>query len=65
MSVLIAASIALKAGGKLLRGLWGDVAQWSEHLKLKKEALGLIPGSYPFFCFVLFCFLFFPAGLLM
>ena len=64
MSVLIAASIALKAEGKLLRGLWGDVAQRSEHLKLKKEALGLIPGSYPFF--VLYCFfVFFPAGLLM
>ena len=27
--------------------LWGAVAQWSEHLQLKQEALGSIPGGYP------------------
>ena len=26
---------------------WGAVAQWSEHLQLKQEALGSIPGCYP------------------
>ena len=25
----------------------GAVAQWSEHLQLKQEALGSIPGGYP------------------
>ena len=29
--------------------LWGAVAQWSEHLQLKQEALSLIPGGYPGF----------------
>ena len=26
--------------------LWGAIAQWSEHLQLKLEALGSIPGSW-------------------
>ena len=43
----------------MLGGLWGAVAQWSEHLQLKQEALGSIPGGYPWFIFSL------PAGLLM
>ena len=51
-------SIALKAGELMLRLLWGAIAQWSEHLSLKQEALGSIPGSYPVF-FVLFCFVLF------
>ena len=38
-------SITLKAGVELLRWLWGAVAQWSEHLHLKQEALGSIPGG--------------------
>ena len=25
--------------------LWGAVAQWSEHLQLKQEALGSIPSA--------------------
>ena len=33
----------------MLKWLWGAVAQWSEHLQLKQEALGLIPGGYPGF----------------
>ena len=35
--------------------LWGaGVAQWSEHLQLKQEALGLIPSGYSgFFLFQL------------
>ena len=38
----------------MLRWLWGDVAQWSEHLQLKQEALGSIPGGYlGFFLFQL------------
>ena len=45
-------SITLKAGRGMLRWLWGAVAQWSEHLQLKQEALGSILGSYPgFFSF--------------
>ena len=27
--------------------LWGAIAQWSEHLQLKQEALGSIPGDCP------------------
>ena len=46
------------AGVELLRWLWGAVAQWSEHLQLKQEALGSIPGGYPGFFSL-------PAGLLM
>ena len=42
----------------MLGWLWGAVAQWSEHLQLKQEALGLIPGGYPGFFSL-------PAGLLM
>ncbi len=42
-------SITFKAGIELLRWLWGAVAQWSEHLQLKQEALGSIPGGYPGF----------------
>ena len=31
------------------------VDMWSEHLQLKQETLGSIPGDYPgFFCFVFF-----------
>ena len=44
-------SIALKAGGGSLRWLWGAVVQWSEHLQLKQEALGSIPGGCPGFFF--------------
>ena len=29
--------------------LWGAVAQWSQHLQLKQEALGSIPSGYPGF----------------
>ena len=50
--------ITFKAGVELLRWLWGAVAQWSEHLQLKQEALGSIPGGYPGFFSL-------PAGLLM
>ena len=42
-------SITLKAGGGMLRWLWGAITQWSEHLQLKQEALGLIPDGYPWF----------------
>ena len=50
----------IEAGELMLRWLWGaiHVAQWSEHLQLKQEALGLIPGGYPGFFSL-------PAGLLM
>ena len=44
----IGLSITLKAGRGMLRWLWGAMAQWSEHLQLKQEALGSIPGGYPF-----------------
>ena len=40
-------SIILKAGVELLRWLWGAIAKWSEHLQLKKEALGLIFWRLP------------------
>ena len=44
----------LEAGELILRWFWGAVAQWSEHLQLKQEALGSIPGGYPgFFLFQL------------
>ena len=49
----IGLSIALKAGGRMLRELWGAVARWSEHLQLKQEALDSIPGSCPGFFFSL------------
>ena len=42
----------------MLRWLWGAIAQWSEHLQLKQEALGSIPVGYPGFVSL-------PAGLLM
>ena len=53
-------SITLKAAVKLpgWLQLWGAVAQWPEHLQLKQEVLGSIPGGRPGF-FPL------PTGLLM
>ena len=39
-------------GELILRWLWGAVAQWSEHLQLKQEALGSIPGGYTGFIFI-------------
>ena len=41
----IGLSIALKAGGRMLRGLWGAVAHWSEHLQFKQEALDAYNGE--------------------
>ena len=41
----------LKAGVKLFGWLWGAVAQWPEHLWLKQEVLGSIPGGCPGFFF--------------
>ena len=53
-SLGIGLSIALKAEGGIPDWLWGAVAQWSEHLQLKKEALGSIPSGCPgFFLFQL------------
>ena len=47
-------SITLKAGVKLPGWLWGSLAQWPEHLQLKQEVLGSIPGGCPdFFLFQL------------
>ena len=57
-SLGIGLSITFKAGEFMLRWLWGAVAQWSEHLQLKQEALGSIPGGYPGFFSL-------PAGLQM
>ena len=53
-------SITLKAGVKLPGWLsqWAAVAQWPEHLQLKWEVLGLIPGGCPGFFSL-------PAGLLV
>ena len=48
-SLGIGLSIALKAERGILDWLWGTVAQWSEHLQLKQEALGSIPSSCPGF----------------
>ena len=48
---LLQVHITFKAGVQLLRWLWGAVAQWSEHLQLKQEALSSIPSSYPGFFF--------------
>ena len=45
-SLGIGLSITFKAGVELLWWLWGVIAQWSEHLQLKQEALGSIPGGY-------------------
>ena len=59
ISLSIGLSITFKPGELMLRWLWGAVAQWSEHLQLKQEALDSIPGGYPGFFFSL------PAGLLM
>ena len=53
-SLGIGLSIALKAEGGIPDWLWGAVAQWSEHLQLKQEALGSIPSGCPgFFLFQL------------
>ena len=38
-------SITLKAGVKFPGWLWGALAQWPEHLQLKQEVLGSIPGG--------------------
>ena len=38
--------------------LWGAMAQWPQHLWLKQEVLGSIPGGCPEFFSL-------PAGLLM
>ena len=57
-SLGIGLSITFKAGVELLRWLWGAIAQWSEHLQLKQEALGSVPGGYPGFFSL-------SAGLLM
>ena len=55
--------ITLKAGVKLPGCLWGAVSQWPEHLQLKQEILGSIPGDCPVFLFVcLFVFLFFSSS---
>ena len=43
---LVNKTLTLKAGVELLRWLWGAIAQ---HLQLKQDALGSIPGSYPGF----------------
>ena len=48
-SLGIGLSITFKAGVELLRWLWGTMAQWSENLQLKQEALDSIPGGYPGF----------------
>ena len=40
-------SIASKLEGECLGGCGVVVAQWSEHWRLKPEALGSIPGSCP------------------
>ena len=58
LCMLFCINCVSKAGVELLRWLWGAVAQWSEHLQLKQEALGSIPGGYPGFFSL-------PAGLLM
>ena len=53
-SLGIGLSIALKAERGIPDWLWGAVAQWSEHLQLKQEALGSIPSGCPgFFLFQL------------
>ena len=48
----IGLSIALKAERGIPDWLWGAVAQWSEHLQLKQEALGSIPSGCPGFFFL-------------
>ena len=55
ISLGIGLSVTFKTRVKLLRWLWGTVAQWLEHLQLK-QALGLIPDGYPKFFSL-------PAGL--
>ena len=40
-------SIASKLEGECLGGCGVVMAQWSEHWRLKPEALGLIPGGCP------------------
>ena len=52
-SLGIGLSIALKAERGIPDWLWGAVAQWSEHLQLKQEALGSIPSvaAQDFFSF--------------
>ena len=47
ISLCMGLFITLKAGVELPGWLWGAVAQWPEHLKLKREVLGSIPGGYP------------------
>ena len=56
ISLGIGLSVTFKTRVRLLRWLWGTVAQWLEHLQLKQEALGLIPDGYPGFFSL-------PAGL--
>ena len=48
-SLGIGLSIALKAERGIPDLLWGAVAQWSEHLQLKQEALSSIPSGCPGF----------------
>ena len=48
-SLGIGLSIALKAERGIPGWLWGAVAQWSEHLQVKQEALGSIPSGCPGF----------------
>ena len=48
-SLGIGLSIALKAERGIPDWLWAAVAQWSEHLQLKQEALGSIPSGCPGF----------------
>ena len=45
ISLGIGLSTTLKAGVKLPGWLWRAIAQWSEHLQLKQEALGSIPNG--------------------
>ena len=53
-SLGIGLSIALKAESGIPDWLWGAVAQWSEHLQLKQDALDSIPSGCPgFFLFQL------------
>ena len=49
IGLVMGLSITLKAEVKLPGWLWGAIAQWSEHLQLKQEALGSIRSGCPIF----------------
>ena len=45
LSISLGMELTITLKVKLPEWLWGAIAQWSEHLQLKQEALDSIPGG--------------------